>query len=347
MGRFAGHIEGGMRMNKKLVMLLLCVFFAVAVLAANYEIAVVVKIGGIPWFNRMEVGVKDAASELGVNAYQIGPSDADPAQQVKIIEDLIAKGVDAICVVPNDAKALEPVFEKARANGIIIITHESPDQKGGDWDVETIDNVKFGEANFEKLAQLMGGEGEFAVFVGGLTVPLHNFWADVGLAYVAEKYPNMKLVTERIPCGESVELAYQKTLELLNAYPNLKGIVGFGSLGPIGASQALNARNMKGKVQIVGTVIPSHADPYLKQGLMQWGYLWDPKDAGFAQVYLAKTLLDSKKALEEAGIPEGIVPAVVDGFEIPGLGKATLDGNIVNFDAQIDITAENALSYGF
>jgi simple sugar transport system substrate-binding protein len=109
MGRFAGHIEGGMRMNKKLLMLLLCVFFTVAVLAANYEIAVVVKIGGIPWFNRMEVGVKDAASELGVNAYQIGPSDADPAQQVKIVEDLIAKGVDAICVVPNDAKALEPV----------------------------------------------------------------------------------------------------------------------------------------------------------------------------------------------------------------------------------------------
>ncbi len=56
-------------MNKKFLMLLLCVLFTVAVLAANYEIAVVVKIGGIPWFNRMEVGVKDAASELGVNAY--------------------------------------------------------------------------------------------------------------------------------------------------------------------------------------------------------------------------------------------------------------------------------------
>ncbi len=77
-------------------------------------------------------------------------------------------------------------------------------------------------------------------------------------------------------------------IELLNAYPNLKGIVGFGSLGPIGASQALNARNMKGKVQIVGTVIPSHADPYLKQGLMQWGYLWDPKDADLHRFILRK-----------------------------------------------------------
>ena len=91
-----------------------------------YEIAVVVKITGIPWFNTVEMGVKRAAAELGVNAYQTGPAQADPAQQVKVVEDLVAKGVDAIAVVPNDAKALEPVFKKAKEKGIIIITHESP-----------------------------------------------------------------------------------------------------------------------------------------------------------------------------------------------------------------------------
>jgi len=301
--------------------------------AKKYEIALVVKISGIPWFNRMEEGVKQAAKELGVNAYQLGPSDADPAQQVKIIEDLIAKGVDAICVVPNDAKALEPVFEKAREKGIVIITHESPGQKGGDWDVETIDNVKFGQVNFEKLAELMGGEGEFAVFVGGLTVPLHNFWADVGLNYVAEKYPKMKLVTERIPCGESVELSYQRTLELITAYPNLKGIVGFGSLGPIGAAQAIRERGLQGKIFVVGTVLPAHAAPFLMQGLISHGFLWDPKDAGYAQIYIAKAILDGKQ--------------IKPGFEVPGLGKATIEGNVIKFDAIIDITAENALSYGF
>ena len=34
--------------------------------------------------------------------------------------------------------------------------------------------------------------GEYAIFVGGLTVPLHNFWADTGIAYAKEKYPNLK-----------------------------------------------------------------------------------------------------------------------------------------------------------
>jgi simple sugar transport system substrate-binding protein len=37
--------------------------------AEKYEIAVVVKITGIPWFNRLEEGVKQAAEELDVNAY--------------------------------------------------------------------------------------------------------------------------------------------------------------------------------------------------------------------------------------------------------------------------------------
>ena len=57
-----------------------------------------------------------------------------------MIEDLIAKNVNAIIVVPNDAKVLEPVLKKARDKGIVVLTHESPDQQIGQWDIETIDS---------------------------------------------------------------------------------------------------------------------------------------------------------------------------------------------------------------
>lgn len=301
--------------------------------AKEYEIAIVVKIGGIPWFNRLEVGVKDAAKELGVNAYMVGPADADPAQQVKMVEDLVAKGVDAIGVVPNDAKSLEPVFAKAKEKGIVVLTHESPDQVGNDYDLELIDNVKFGQHHWDKLVEFMGDSGEFAVYVGSLTVPLHNLWADEGLKYAAEKYPNLKLVTERIPCAEDQELSRQKMLELIKAYPDLKGLVGFGSLGPPGAAQALEEKGLCDKIAVVGTVIPGHAAPYLKNGCMDWGILWDPRDAGYGMVWLAKYILDGGK--------------VSDGLEIPGIGAAELEGNILKFDAMIDITAENVDSFGF
>jgi simple sugar transport system substrate-binding protein len=298
-----------------------------------YEIVTVVKITGIPWFNRLEEGVKQAGAELGVKAYQVGPTEADPAQQVRIIEDLIAKGVDAIVVTPNDAKALEPVFAKARAKKIVIVTHESPDQKGKDYDLELIDNVKFGQHTWDALAKYTGGEGEYAVFVGGLTVPLHNLWADEGIKYASTKYPKLKLVTERIPAGEDQALAKQKTLELLKAYPNLKGIVGFGSLGPPGAAQALIEKGLVEKVSVVGTVLPNQAASYLKNGSVKQGVLWDPKNAGYGLTWIAKQLLEAKK--------------IKDGDQIPGVGKVRLEGDVIRVDAAVDITKENVDSFGF
>ncbi len=299
----------------------------------SYEIATVVKITGIPWFNRMEEGVKRAADELNVKAYQVGPADADPAQQVRMIEDLISKGVDAICVTPNDAAALEPVFRNAREAGIVIITHESPDQKGKDYDIELIDNEAFGKHHWDMLAEKMGKSGPFAVFVGSLTVPLHNLWADVGLKYAEQKYPDMKLVTDRIPCGEDQELSRQRTLELLQAYPDLKGIVGFGSLGPPGAAQAIREKNLVDDIAVVGTVLPGQALQYLKDGSIDHGILWDPADAGYAMTWMAQYLLKGGE--------------VTDGMEIPGLGKISLDGEVIKVNAMIDITADNAGDFGF
>jgi len=301
--------------------------------AARREIAAVVKLAGIPWFNRMEEGVRAAGAALGVAVSQVGPAEADEAQQVRLIEDLITKGVAAICVVPNDAKSLEPVFRRARQSGIRIVTHESPDQREHDCDVELIDNVRFGQYHWDKLVEMMGEEGDYAVFVGSLTVPAHNLWADAGLEHARLKYPRLRLVTERIPCSEDQGLARQKTLELLQTYPGLKGIIGFGSLGPIGAAQAVREKGLIGKVFVLGTVLPAHAAPYLADGSLRLGTLWDPKDAGYAMIWIAKRLLD--------GAP------LADGLEIPGLGPARLAGSTIVVDRPIEITAENALSFGF
>ena len=331
-----------MKKYQKLLILGMCFLLVLPVLFAGgqkdsadgeYEIATVVKITGIPWFNRLEEGVDQAGDELGIKTYQIGPADADPAQQVKMVEDLIIKGVDAICITPNDAKALEPAFAKAKEKGIAIITHESPDQAGKDYDVELIDNVKFGRHFWDMLVEYMGDSGQYAIFVGSLTVPLHNLWADVGIEYAKEKYPNLELVTERIPCGEDQELSKQTTLELLKTYPDLKGIIGFGSLGPPGAAQALKEKGLAGKVSVVGTVLPDHAASYLKEGSMQHGILWDPKDAGFAMTWIALQVVEGKK--------------ITEGMNIPGLGKIILDGDVIKVDAVIDITKDNVDSFGF
>jgi simple sugar transport system substrate-binding protein len=226
-------------------LLLLCSTFSAQLRAAEPEIAVVVKIGGIPWFTAMEQGIKKAGTEDHVKAYMVGPTTADPAQQVRAVEDLIAKKVNAIGVVPNDAKALEPVFDRAKAAGIPIITHESPDQKGNLWDIEMIDNKEYGERHMKDLAKFMGEEGEYIVYVGSLTVPLHNLWADAAIAYQKEHYPKMKLAADRYGVAESVDDSYRTALDAMLAHPNLKGILTFGSQGPIGAPAARSRSGAK------------------------------------------------------------------------------------------------------
>ena len=100
------------------------------VLATNnpVQIGVVGKVK-IPWFDNVAKGVAQAGKELGVDASIINPTTDDPAEQVRAIEDLIAKKVDVIGVIPNDGKALEPVLGRAQAAGIKVIMNESPSKR--------------------------------------------------------------------------------------------------------------------------------------------------------------------------------------------------------------------------
>src|ERR1041384_2546697 len=226
--------------------------------AANspLQIGLVAKIR-IPWFDNVEKGVNKAAADLGVNAWMIAPTTDDAAQQVRAVEDLIAKKVDVIGVIPNDGAALEPVFKRARDAGIKVIVHEQPGQPNADWDIELIQNQAFGEAHLEAFAEAIGGEGKYIVYVGGLTVTLHNLWADYAVELQKKKYPKMQQIGDRFGVSNSVDDSYKTAVDQMRANPDLKGFLIFGANGPIGAGQAVADRETIGKVIVVGPFIPS------------------------------------------------------------------------------------------
>ena len=107
--------------------------------AAEPSMVVVVKIAGIPWFNALEKGVIKGGGDFKIDASMVGPANVDPAQQVKLLEDLIAKKVNVIGLVPLDVKVTAPVLKRAQEAGIKVITHEGPEQEGRDWNVELIE----------------------------------------------------------------------------------------------------------------------------------------------------------------------------------------------------------------
>ncbi|ASD84296.1 substrate-binding domain-containing protein [Burkholderia gladioli] len=286
-------------------------------------IGVVVKVGGIPWFNAMEAGIKKRADQLGVKAFMVGPTSADPALQVRAIEDLIAQHVDVIGVVPNDAQVLEPVLQRARAAGIKVITHESPQQKNADWDFELASAKGFGEAYAKRLAALVGGKGEYAVFVGSLTVPLHNAWADAAIAWLKANAPGMTLVGDRYGVAENVDASRQTALDLMRAHPNLRAILAFGSQGPIGAARAVAEREQKGKVIVLGPFSPGQGRRLVHDGVLTGGYMWNPEQAG--EVFVTLGTMVAK------GQP------IKDGMTIPGLGVVHPSGHNLIVDQLVDL----------
>ncbi len=290
---------------------------------------VVVKIGGIPWFNAMEQGILEQAEALGVEAEMIGPTSADPALQVRAIEDLIARGVDVIGVVPNDEAALEPVLQKARDAGIVVISHEGPGLQNVDWNFELASAAGFGETHAELLAEKMGGEGEYAVFVGSLTVPLHNAWADAAIAHIEANYPNMTLVGDRYGVAENVDDSRRTALDLMSANPNLRGFLAFGSQGPIGAGRAVEERRAVGNVFVVGPFSPGQGRDLIKQDAISGGFMWNPMEAGRVFVTLGDMLVDGTE--------------IASGTEIPGLGVVEPDAENKDIitDNLIAINAES------
>ncbi|HYD43557.1 MAG TPA: substrate-binding domain-containing protein [Anaeromyxobacter sp.] len=301
-----------------------------AAAAQSYTMVSVPKLRAT-WFDRLESGLKRAGEEFKLDVSQQAPASADEAQQVRLIEDAINQGNDAILVVPNDAKSIEPVFARARARKIVTITHESPGQKNADYDVEMIDNKAFGERMLEEMVKAMGKpEGQYAIFVGSLTVPAHNIWADAAVALAKRKYPNLKLIGTRYPASEDQNLARQTALDIITANPNVKAFLAFGSQGAPGAAQAAREKGLAGKLAVIGTTAPSQAASFLKDGSMSAAVLWDPGEAGYAMAYLAKTVLDGKKA------------SIGPNFEIPNLGKPkSVNGNTLIYDRPLVVTKAN------
>ncbi len=279
--------------------------------AAEPSMVTVVKITGIPWFNLVNKGLTRGGKQFGIDTSMVGPAHVDPAQQVRLVEDLIARRVNVIGLVPLDVKVLAPVLQRAQAAKIPVITQEGPDQDGRTWDVELIDSVKFGEEQMKALAGFMGEEGEYVVYVGTLTTPLHNKWADAAIAYQKAHYPKMKLAASRYPGADEVDTSVRTTLDVLKAFPNLKGVLGFGSNGPIGAGIAVKQKHLASKVMVVGTVVPSQAKPMIMDGTIKEGFLWSPIDAGYAMTAVASRLLKGEP--------------IEDGMEVSGLGKANVD----------------------
>jgi len=296
-----------------------------------YRIAIVPKITGIPYFNVSEDGAKEAGAHLGVEVIYKGPTVADAAHQIAVVEELIAQQVDAIAIAANDPEALAPVMLEAERRGIKVLTWDSdtvPHARA--FFVNQVDGETLGRHLMDLLASHLKEEGEFAIMTGSLTAMNLNEWIEWIKVHRETYYPRMRLV-DLVANDENPDKAYELALQMLERHPNLKGIIGIASISPPAAAKAVT--DLGRDVIVVGVSSPGAMQPYIDSGVAPVVTLWSPKKLGYLTVYLAKQLLD------------GQMP--YDGQEIANVGKIRVKEDVIIMGEPLDFTKENAVEYDF
>jgi ABC-type sugar transport system substrate-binding protein len=304
--------------------------------AGSPVIAMLPKLINIDYFDACKRGAEKTAKELGVTLIYDGPTEPSGSEQNKFFDTWVRQQVNAICVAPNQPKTITRFVEKAKNAGVKVLTWDSDaPESGRDLFVNQCDEKTLGEALIDDLAKQMGEEGEWAIAIASLDAANLNTWRRYAEARAKEKYPKLKLVATEVT-KEDENFAREKVQTLLNAYPNLKGIVAFDSNSVPGASEAVKRAGKVGKVAVVGNSTPNKMRPYIKDGVLQSFYLWDPRALGSLTVALAKLMVEGKK--------------IDNGMDVPGFGKISLSTNdpkTVIMAQPIRFTKENIDRYDF
>jgi rhamnose transport system substrate-binding protein len=300
------------------------------------KVGFVPKLTGIPYFNACKKGAEEAAEKLGLELIYNGPSKTDVDEQIRLIRQWSAAGeVDMLCVACNEPDRIAGALKEARQTGMPVITYDAdstPDAR--DYFVN--------QATYERVAEMMvdamaaqlspAGKGKVGILTSSTEAPNQAQWARRMKAYVQKTYPNMELLRET-EHGEDRDKGISKARALIQANPDLKGIIGLTSVAVPAAAEAVRQEKKKGQIKVTGVSTPRDMRDYVLDGTVENFVLWNPVDLGFLAVYVAD-LKRQGKMVDNGTIEAGRLGKIhVKDHEVL-LGDPTKfdKGNIDKFD---------------
>lgn len=215
------------------------------------EITVVAKALDSEWWQRVRAGAEQAANKPGVRLNILAPErEVNVDQQVAIVEDQITRKVSALAVAPTGAAELIPVLERARAAGIPVIIFDTDIEWPSKLTFVGGDNRRAGKLAGEHIVKLLEGKGQVAIIRGVLGVMTHEDRV-AGFQEALSKAPGVKCVAVQ-PANSERALGMSVMENLLTRYPDLRAVFATNDQMALGAVEAVAARNLTGKIAIVG-----------------------------------------------------------------------------------------------
>lgn len=221
-------------------------------------VALVMKSLANEFFSTMADGARKhqaantATYDLVVNGIR---NETDLGEQVNLVEQMIARRVDAIVIAPADSKAMVTVLKRARDAGILVVNidnkldAEALKQAGLNIPFVGPDNRagarKVGEALAEKLQP-----GDPVAIIEGIPTAFNGQQRRLGFED-AMKAAGMKIVGTQSGYWE-MEKASNVAAGILSEHTDLKALLCANDNMALGAAAAIQAAGRTGKVLIVG-----------------------------------------------------------------------------------------------
>ncbi len=258
--------------------------------AKKITVGMMPKAKGDPYFISCRKGAEEAARELNVELLWDGPTGLDPAKQNEVVEAWITRGVDVIAVSVENQAGISTVLRKARERGIKVVTWDADAEKNArDFFINQATPEGIGQTLMDEAARMLGGKGEFAIITGALSAANQNEWIKHIKARLAEKYPEMKLVTIQ-PSDDDRDKAFAAAQNIMKVHPNVKVIVAISAPAVPGAAEAVK-QSGRADVKVTGLSLPNLCKPYVHAGVIESVVLWDTGNLGYLVVTASQAMM--------------------------------------------------------
>jgi ribose transport system substrate-binding protein len=182
-------------------------------------------------------------------------NESDLGQQVALVEQMVAVGVDAIVIAPADSRGLIPVLKKASAAGIVVVNIDNK------LDAETLqsagltvpfvgpDNREGARRVGEELARHLAPGDEVAI-IEGVPTAFNAQQRRLGFEDAMDA-AGMHIVDVQSGQWEQA-LGNTVASGMINSHPNLKAILASNDAMALGAAAAVKQSGKIGEIAVVG-----------------------------------------------------------------------------------------------
>lgn len=244
-----------------------------------------------PFYIAMMKGIQAQAKKLGYKVSVVN-AEENVTKQLNGLNDLIAKGVDAIVVSPIDARALCSAYDKAKAAKIPMMSIARGSACKSQLLHVAVDEIAVGSQIAAWTAKKIGGKGKVAMLAGPSGAQAFIQFAK-GYSDEMAKHPGIKVVFRRdLPLTR--EMGLKNTEDALVAHPDLKAIYGANDELGMGAAQAVAASGKKKDIIVTGMNGIPPAVRAVKRGRMDLTVVLNPVAWGILGANTADGILKGK-----------------------------------------------------